>query len=354
MFDRTVEANAGIVRLQARWREIAAGPPASAADRTDPSYDFSELDAAVIAANQRGLDVLKIILTRPTGPRARIARRFRLLSAPGPGSLIRPSSATSPRLWWRCRSVTPGRRLRRPATGAPLPDLERAEPAALPSLPSTKARSSSDRPRHYTRMLNAAYAGTSSRSARTISSSPAARRPTATLPAASLAPAAVLAQGPVPEGPHQTRGQALHAEGQVRRPRPPPDQPQRRAERERDPSYDASTADLGNVRKLLRAAERERTLGTGGRHPLWATEVWWQSDPPAGDLGVPLGKHARWYQEALYQLSAPGRERGDDPSACRFHRPLEHGPLTSPTAPRSRHCRRFGFRSCSTGASAAR
>ena len=90
---------------------------------------------------------------------------------------------------------------------------------------------------------------------------------------------------------------------------------------------DASIADLGNVGKVLHAAERERTLGTGGNHPLWATEFWWQSDPPADELGVPLGKHARWYQESLYQIWRQGASVAMILQVADSTPPLEHGPL---------------------------
>jgi hypothetical protein len=69
---------------------------------------------------------------------------------------------------------------------------------------------------------------------------------------------------------------------------------------------DASTADFGDVRRALRAAERHGTTGTGGRHPLWATEIWWDSQPPDEVEGVPLATHARYLQQALYLLWRQG------------------------------------------------
>jgi hypothetical protein len=301
LFDRTVEANAGIVRLWARWRQIAAdAPPASPADPTDPSYDFSELDAAVIAANQRGLDVLIMIFDAPDwaeGP-----------NRPPVSVEVRPGT-------WKPDPTKLGdfaRAVAQRYSGgfAGLPRVRRFQIWNEPNLQHYLAPQYEGKklvaPRHYTRMLNAAYAGIKSVSTDnfvvTGGTAPYGDPPGGLrsrpllfwrkalclkgrikLEGKRCGPKARfdgLAHHPINLSGGPT-GSAIH-----------PD--------------DASTADLGNVRKLLRAAERERTLGTGGSHPLWATEVWWQSDPPAGVHGVPLGKHARWYQEALYQLWRQG------------------------------------------------
>ena len=69
---------------------------------------------------------------------------------------------------------------------------------------------------------------------------------------------------------------------------------------------DASTPDFKNVAKVLRAAERLHTTGTAGRHPLWATEIWWSSKPPDRRFGVSLGKQARYLEQALYLLYKQG------------------------------------------------
>ena len=64
---------------------------------------------------------------------------------------------------------------------------------------------------------------------------------------------------------------------------------------------DAGSADLGEVRKVLRAAERAHTIEPGGRHPLWATEFWWASNPPVDEEPAPNPqKQARRIEESLY------------------------------------------------------
>ena len=62
---------------------------------------------------------------------------------------------------------------------------------------------------------------------------------------------------------------------------------------------DATAGDMGKVKKTLRAAERGGTLLPAGRRPLWVTEYFYRSNPPAQG-GVPLGKQARWVQQSLY------------------------------------------------------
>ena len=69
-------------------------------------------------------------------------------------------------------------------------------------------------------------------------------------------------------------------------------------------SEDASSADLDRVVRVLRAAERAGTV-LPGPHPLWATEMWWDSDPPTSP-GSPPGRQARWIEDALYQAWKDG------------------------------------------------
>ena len=61
---------------------------------------------------------------------------------------------------------------------------------------------------------------------------------------------------------------------------------------------DASLGDLGEIRRLLRRAERAGRIGSTR---LWVTEFSWDSKPP-DPYGVPVREHARWVAEALYRL----------------------------------------------------
>lgn len=62
---------------------------------------------------------------------------------------------------------------------------------------------------------------------------------------------------------------------------------------------DATAGDMGKVKKVVRKAERGKTILPAGRRPIWVTEYFYRSNPPAS-AGVPLNKQARWVQQSLY------------------------------------------------------
>ena len=67
-----------------------------------------------------------------------------------------------------------------------------------------------------------------------------------------------------------------------------------------------TTANFHLIRRTLRAAERQNTVRPGGRRPTWATEIWWESDPPDHAEGVRPKKHARWLRTAVRSLRKQG------------------------------------------------
>lgn len=70
---------------------------------------------------------------------------------------------------------------------------------------------------------------------------------------------------------------------------------------------DVSIPDLGKLTRLLRAAERLGTALPRKRHPLWITEVSYDSRPPDPN-GVPIAKQARWLEQALAELWRQGAQ----------------------------------------------
>ena len=62
--------------------------------------------------------------------------------------------------------------------------------------------------------------------------------------------------------------------------------------------YDASTPDLGRVVSVLRGAEKAGTTNVG-KHPVWVTEFWWDSNPP-NPVGAKLATQARWIEQSMY------------------------------------------------------
>jgi hypothetical protein len=61
---------------------------------------------------------------------------------------------------------------------------------------------------------------------------------------------------------------------------------------------DVTTPDMGRIVQILRAAERLGTV-SGGPHPVWATEFWWDSKPP-NTSGANLITQARWIEQTFY------------------------------------------------------
>jgi hypothetical protein len=59
---------------------------------------------------------------------------------------------------------------------------------------------------------------------------------------------------------------------------------------------DASTPDIGKLRRVIRA-------GVGNK-PIWATEIWWNSNPPS--RGVSLKTQARYLSQSFYILWKQG------------------------------------------------
>ena len=78
LFDEALNANAGIVRIGVAWDDVAGSqPPADPRDPSDPSYDFANIDRAVLEAHARGLDVMFSSLVHRRGRWGRSAARCR-------------------------------------------------------------------------------------------------------------------------------------------------------------------------------------------------------------------------------------------------------------------------------------
>ncbi len=64
---------------------------------------------------------------------------------------------------------------------------------------------------------------------------------------------------------------------------------------------DASTPDIGRIRRVLDKARKTNRVEPGGPKPIYATEIWWDSKPPDPD-GVPERKHANYLADSFYLL----------------------------------------------------
>jgi hypothetical protein len=92
---------------------------------------------------------------------------------------------------------------------------------------------------------------------------------------------------------------------------------------------DSSTPDLGRVTRVLRGAEKAGTT-LSGKHQIWVTEFWWDSKPP-NPSGAKLATQARWIQQSLYLFWKAGASKafnfviGDVPVRPTVHAGFQGG-----------------------------
>lgn len=299
------ESGGRIVRIGVAWREVASGhPPVDAGSPSDQSYDFSDTDRAVRHAVAQGLQVL---LTVHRAPSWAEGREMNESGKPGtwkPESTAYENFATAiarrySGTFQTSEGVVPEVRYfqawNEPNLATYLgPQWEGGDPAS---------------PKIYRGLLNAFYEGIKR------------GNPDATVVTAGTAPygdppghnrmrplkfwreVLCLKLGakrevvPKPACPEKAKFDVLahHPISVLYGPRASADHPD-----------DAITMDFKDVRATLRAAERAGTVLPTGRRPLWATEMWFESDPPDGFVGVPLMRQARWIEEAFYLLWRQG------------------------------------------------
>ncbi len=304
LLDEALAAGAGLVRLEASWRGVAPEAPADPTDPADTAYDFAVIDAAVRDASARGLEPMLNVAGAPEW-------------AEGAG---RPDSEIAPSGSWRPDAAALGEfataLARRysgdfvPPGGEALPRVRYFEAWNEPNLPAfLTPQWQAGEPVAadvYRPMLNAFYDGIESVDRGNVviggalgpyGDPPGIGR---TRPLLFLRDLFCLAgregtRSSRCPGPARFDVLSHHPIGTTGGPTLSAFHPD-----------DAATPDLGQVGRLLAAAEAAGTLGVGGPHALWATELWWESDPPDAEHGEPLARQARWYQQALYLLWRQG------------------------------------------------
>lgn len=301
VFDRTVTDNAEIVRINLQWQVAAPTRPADPRNPADPAYQFDVYDRAIEAVARRGLKPLITIYRAPNW-------------AEGPG---RPFGV--PDGSWRPDAGAFGDFAHAVATrysggfavgGVTLPRAQRYQIWNEPNIPTYitpqyegDARRS---PEVYRDLLNAGYAAIK-----------------------GVDPQAVVATagtGPYGDPPGGNRVRPLtfwrdvFCLGSGNKPQPVPCSAK--------PSFDVlahnpintsgppthgaidpediSTPDLPRLVRLLRRAEQKHQIATGGRHPVWATEIWWETDPPDATEGIPPKQQARYLEQSMYLLWKAG------------------------------------------------
>ena len=297
VFDRTVEVGARIVRINVVWRLVAGAQPANPRDPADPAYRFGAIDDAVRGAAQRGLDVLLTLYSAPDyaqGP-GRPAGTPAGTWRPDPGAFADFAAAVATRY---------------SGGFAGLPRVRYFQAWNEPNLniyltPQWDGKALAA-PAHYVAMLNAFYDAVKAvdRDNRVVTAGTA---PYGDPPGGPRThPLAFWRAALCVRGRAKPRGVACPVKPKLDILAHHPINTSGGPTRSAIHPDDVSTPDFGNVRRVLRAAERHRNIATGRRHPLWATEIWWDSNPPDRFEGVPLKRHARYLAQALHLLWRAG------------------------------------------------
>ncbi|MGI8461916.1 MAG: hypothetical protein ACR2OC_09830 [Solirubrobacterales bacterium] len=306
--DASVRAGSQIVRIGINWSDHAPARPTNPTDPADPAYvRYMNIDAAVRAAAARGLPVSILVTKAPEWAEA----PNRPSDAP-PGTW-RPDAdafgefATSLARRYSGTFATPQ---------GLLPEVRTFQVWAEPNLsqnltPQWERKGNKHAavgPQIYRGLANAMYAGihAGNPDAQVIAggTAPYGDPPgrTRMRPLVFLRELLCLRDGkrlreskcPVPVNLDILSHHPISLGGGPSRSAIHPD--------------DATVADFGNIERLLRGAERFDTVTPDGRHPLWATELWWETDPPDTRFGIPLKTQARWLAESLYSLWGDGAE----------------------------------------------
>lgn len=287
-FDRSVDRGAGVVSITVDWNVVATRKPTNPGDPADSAYDFAALDGAVRDATSRGLIVMLAFGSAPgyaegAGSRSGSSGGWKV-DAGAFGDFVQAVAN-------RYSGGYGGLPAVRYYDVWPEANLEtHLAPQFAGKRPVAVAR--------YRRMTNAVAAAVHA-------VSPANR-----VVVGSLAP-----YGNPPGGDRMRPVSFLRklfclTGGLERRRCPakthvdvlghhPINQSGPPTQHALNPN-DAASADLDRIRRVLRAAEREDTIGgPDRRHPLWATEFWW-SDNLSDGTQVSERKQARWTAESLY------------------------------------------------------
>lgn len=303
--DRVRALGGSVARIPVDWRNVVeAIPPVSfqARDPASPVYRFAQLDAAVRSAVAAGLQPLLVVSHAPA-----------FAEAPHRWPYAYPGSwAPSPTALGEFAATLAGRydgAFPDPLhAGAVLPRVRLFQAWNEPNLARYLEPQWVSEGRHwrafspilYRQLLNGFYAGVKS------------VEPSDTVIAAGIAPegepAGVGVMAPVtfledllclgvakascPEKPHLD-ALAFHPLSVFN--------PDIAAVSK----LDVAVSDIGKVTGLLARAARLHTVLPAGPHPVWVTELNWESSPPSS-TGVPGPLQAAWVSRALHRLWVAG------------------------------------------------
>ncbi|HWW67717.1 MAG TPA: hypothetical protein VNY83_07000 [Solirubrobacterales bacterium] len=302
--NRAVDARAGIVVLIAGWDKIApADPPPGfdAANPADPAYNWATLDASVRDAVAHGLRPIVLVNQAPVWAEG-ADRPADFAVAPLGTWKPRPDElgefARALAIRYSGRFVDPSAPL-----AGPLPAVHLWEVWAEPNLSLTMtpqwSRAGPFSPLQYHRMLNAFYAAVHGVD------------PLDRVVTAGLAPYGD------PRGGFRTppvrfwrellclRGSSLRKAGcpgpvhfDIAGHNPIDVGPPKLSAAS---PLDVSTPDVWRLERIVEEGVRSGRVLPRRPKPFWATEIWWDSNPPDPG-GVPERRQARWLAQSLYVL----------------------------------------------------
>ncbi len=111
---------------------------------------------------------------------------------------------------------------------------------------------------------------------------------------------------------------------------------------------DVSIPDIGKLTAILRAAERFGTALPKLHHPIWVTEVSYNSKPP-NPQGVPMNTWAHWLEQTLWLLREQGvpliiwNQVGDQPPVPSYDEASESGVYYADGTPKPEGITAFAF-----------
>ncbi len=299
-FDKTVAENAGIVRVTIAWAHLVPSEPADATNPDDPAYNWAPIDAAVVGAEADGLDVLFTPFRTPAwaeGP-----NRPEVSIDTAPEGTWKPDPQAFADFGTALAKRYSGNFV--PATGGPaLPQVRNYEAWNEQNLWAYVSPQYDGKKKvgveHYRAMLNAFYDAVKQvdDANRVVlgglapyGDPPGGIR---TRPLEFLRTLFCLTGNLQPTScPNPAKfdifgAHPINLSGGPTRSAIDPD--------------DVSSADLPNAVRVLRAAEKQKTIESAKRHPVWVTEFWWESYPDGGAKAKPgLDKHGIWIEQALY------------------------------------------------------
>jgi hypothetical protein len=297
---RAKQDGSGIIRINVNWRGVTSTKPRNPTNPADPAYQMSVIDSLVQSVSARGMDVMLTAYSAPN---------FAEGSNP-PRNVPDGSWKPDPKAFGQF-----GQMLAKRYSGnyGALPRVRYFEAWNEPNIttyltPQWKGKKDYS-PGLYRKLLNAFYSGVHSaqKGAKVIGG--------------TTAPFGDDHGHPLQKGAPRVHPltflRKLFCLKSNNKPKKCPTKPKldilshhpvniiNSPTRSAKSPNDVEVADFHKIRSVMHAAERAHNVKPKGSHPLWATEVWWISQPP-NRIGVPLQKHGRWLEQALYLLWKQG------------------------------------------------